>query len=78
MLVCGKRAKVLGRVCMQMTVVDVSAIPEAREGDRVHLLGGQGPDAIRVEELADWWGTITYEVFCVLGLNPREYQGMSS
>ncbi len=78
MLVHGKRAAVLGRVCMQMTVVDVSAIPEAKEGDRVHLLGGKGPDAILAEELADWWGTIPYEIFCVLGLNPRAYQGESS
>ncbi len=77
MLIHGKRAAVLGRVCMQMTVVDVSDIPEAGEGDRAWLLGGRGPDAIRAEELADWWGTIPYEVFCVLGLNPRAYQGTS-
>jgi len=71
MLVHGRRAPIVGRVCMQMTAVDVTGIPETRPGDVVHLLGGEGPQSIRVEELADWWGTISYEVFCLLGLNPR-------
>ena len=35
------------------------------------LLGGSGPLAIRPEELAEWWGTISYEVFCALGRNRR-------
>lgn len=72
MLVHGTRAPVLGRVCMQMTAVDVTQIPQVSAGDRVHLLGGEGPNAIKAEELADWWGTISYEVFCLLGLNQRE------
>lgn len=73
MLVAGKRVPVVGRVCMQMTAVDVSEVPEARAGDKVWLLGGDGPEAIHPCELADWWGTISYEVFCLLGMNPREY-----
>jgi len=69
----GRRAKVLGRVCMQMTAVDVTDIPDAAPGDDIWLLGGEGAGVITPEELAGWWGTITYEVFCLLGLNRREY-----
>jgi alanine racemase len=73
MLVHGRRAHVLGRVCMQLTAVDLTNIPQARVGDEVFLLGGEGEQAITAEELAAWWGTITYEVFCLLGQNSRTY-----
>lgn len=72
MLIRGQRAPVLGRVCMQLTAVDLSALPEADIGDAVCLLGSQGSERISVEELAAWWGTISYEVFCLLGQNRRE------
>jgi len=72
MLIRGTRVPVLGRVCMQLTAVDLSRVPQAEPGDEVFLLGG-GENAITVEELAAWWGTITYEVFCLLGQNTREY-----
>lgn len=75
MLVRGRRAPIVGRVCMQMTAVDVGPGRDVRPGDEACLLGEQagpdGRDAITAEELAAWWGTIPYEVFCVLGLNPR-------
>lgn len=73
MLVQGQRVPVLGRVCMQMTAVDVSAVPRACAGEEVVVLGRQGHASISVEDLAQWWGTISYEVFCVLGQNPRVY-----
>lgn len=73
MLLRGRRVDILGRVCMQLTAVDLGSVPEAAMGDEVHVLGGTGENAIRAEELAAWWGTITYEVFCLLGQNPREY-----
>jgi alanine racemase len=73
MLLRGRRVDILGRVCMQLTAVDLGSVPEAAIGDEVHVLGGTGENAIRAEELAAWWGTITYEVFCLLGQNPREY-----
>ena len=73
MLLRGRRVDILGRVCMQLTAVDLGAVPEAVVGDEVHILGGPGENAIGAEELAAWWGTITYEVFCLLGQNPREY-----
>ncbi|WP_022661268.1 alanine racemase [Paucidesulfovibrio longus] len=73
----GERVPVVGRVCMQLTAVDVTALAEsgksAQVGDEAFLLGGEGPGRISPEDLASWWGTITYEVFCLLGLNRREY-----
>lgn len=75
MLVRGQRVPVLGRVCMQLTALDVSRVPGVAAGDDVFVLGGEGPGAITAEELANWWGTIPYEVFCQLGQNAREYTG---
>ena len=73
MLIHGRRAPVLGRVCMQLTAVDVTRIPEARAGDEAWLLGGGGAEAIRPEELARWQGSIPYDVFTSLGRNTRVY-----
>lgn len=77
MLIHGKRVPIRGRVCMQMTAVDVTDLMgEGRgvvPGDEAYLLGGPGPDAITPKDLAGWWDTITYEVFCLLGMNRREY-----
>lgn len=69
----GSRASILGRVCMQLTAVDITGREDVRPGDTVHLLGGHGEGHISAEELAGWWGTISYEVFCILGLNRRVY-----
>lgn len=76
----GARVPILGRVCMQMTAVDVTALmgqggngDSVKPGDRAWLLGGPAPGAITPAELAGWWDTITYEVFCLLGMNPRTY-----
>jgi alanine racemase len=73
MLIAGRRAPVVGRVCMQLTACDVTDIPDVRSGDWAVVLGGEGKLAITAEELAGWWGTISYEVFCLLGLNRRVY-----
>lgn len=73
MCLAGRRVPILGRVCMQLTAVDVTGLPAVHPGDVIHLLGGDGPGAVSADELALWWGTIPYEVFCLLGLNPREY-----
>lgn len=72
-LVAGKRANILGRVCMQLCILDVTEISGVRPGVQAALLGGEGPQAIRPEELAGWWGTIPYEVFCLLGLNRKTH-----
>ncbi|MDR0466211.1 MAG: alanine racemase, partial [Deltaproteobacteria bacterium] len=69
----GKRVPVLGRVCMDMIFIDLGATPEAQVHDTVWLLGGPEPNAVSVHELADAWGTISYEVFCLLGRNTRSW-----
>ena len=63
----GKRAPILGRICMQMTIVDVTDIPFVQPGDPVTILGGNGPESISPAEIGDWAGTIPYELFCTLG-----------
>ncbi len=65
LLIRGRRAPIVGNVCMDMCMADVSGIPEAREGDPVVVFG---PD-LPVEELARALGTIPYEV--LTGISPR-------
>jgi alanine racemase len=60
-LIGGKRCRVLGRVSMNMFVVDATSARGAKEGDEVVLLGPQGKDRITAEELGEWEGTINYE-----------------
>lgn len=66
-LIKGKKAKILGRVCMDQFMVDVSKIPEALEGDRVTLLGFDGKEHISAELLGDLSGRFNYELVCDLG-----------
>lgn len=61
-LIGGRRAPVRGRVCMNMTIVDVTHVPEAALGDEVVLLGAQGEERLSAEQVAGWIGTINYEV----------------
>lgn len=61
-LIRGHRAKILGRVCMNMTVVDVTDIPEVEPEDEVVLIGTQGEETITAEDVAAKVGTIQYEV----------------
>lgn len=76
-LVRGRRAPVVGRVCMDLTLVDVTNIPGVSLGDEVVLFGKQGDAIIRAEEVADWAETISYEIFCgITSRVPRIYVGM--
>ena len=61
-LIRGVRAPIRGRVCMNLTMVDVSDIPEVALEDEVVLLGGQGEEQISAEQLASWAQTINYEI----------------
>ncbi len=61
-IIRGKRARVVGRICMDQMMVDVTDIPGVQPGDDVILLGGEGDAAISAEELASWSDTISYEV----------------
>ncbi|NLV58049.1 MAG: alanine racemase [Clostridiales bacterium] len=76
MLVHGRRAPVVGWVCMDQTMIDVSETPDVQVGDPVVLLGTQGDETIDAEELAAWAGTISYEVLLAITRRvPREFVG---
>ncbi len=66
-LVHGQRAPVVGRVTMDMCMIDVTDIPGVRVGDEVVILGAQGGQRIDAEELAELAQTLHYEVLCSLG-----------
>jgi len=66
-LVRGHRAPVRGRICMNMTMIDVTDVPDVREGDEVVLLGTQGAERVKAEQVAEWTGTINYEVTTRIG-----------
>ena len=66
-LVHGRRAPLRGRVCMNLCMVDVTHVPDVAAGDEAVLLGAQGDDVITPELLADWLGTIPYEVLTLPG-----------
>ena len=75
-LIRGKRAKIVGRVCMDQFMVDVTDIPGAAFMDRVVLIGKDGKDEITVEELSKLSGRFNYEFVCCLGKRiPRVYTG---
>ena len=65
MLLHGQRVPVVGRICMDQCMLDVSALPSAREGDTVTVFGGE----ITVDELAERAHTINYEIIC--GISKR-------
>lgn len=74
-LIHGKRARILGRVCMDQFMVDVTDIPEIKFMDRAVLVGEDGDDRITVEELARLSGRFNYEFVCCLGKRiPRVYE----
>lgn len=73
-LIRGKRAPILGRVCMDQFMVDVTDIPEARELDQVTLLGKDQEDCITMEELGNLSGRFNYEFACCISKRvPRVY-----
>jgi alanine racemase len=71
-LVRGRRAPIVGRVCMDQTMIDVSGIPGVRQGDEVVLIGEQGPERLSAEDVAERLGTVNYEVVSeILARVPR-------
>ena len=68
-LIRGQRAPIRGRVCMDQMMVDVSQIPDAREGDLVTLIGRDGDVGITMEEMGDLSGRFNYELAC--DISPR-------
>lgn len=75
-LVKGERATIIGRVCMDQIMLEVTRIPSVEVGDVVTILGVDGKEKIDATEVADWLGTINYEVLCGLTKRvPRIYLG---
>ena len=73
-LIHGRRAPIVGRICMDMLMIDVTDIDSVRPGDVVTLLGKDGDGEILCDEFAAWCGTITHEILCRLGKRlPRVY-----
>lgn len=73
-LLRGRRVPVVGRVCMDQCMIDVTSIPEVRVGDEAVLFGRQGEESLTVEEVAAWMGTINYEILCLISKRvPRLY-----
>lgn len=66
-LICGRRAKIIGRVCMDQCMADVSDIPRAAENTVVTVIGSDGDEFITMEEMARLMGTINYETSCLIG-----------
>ena len=67
MLVRGRRVPILGRVTMDLTMVDVTDVPDASVGDEVVLFGEQGDASLTLEEVASGSETIPYEIMCTIG-----------
>lgn len=73
-LIRGKKAPILGRVCMDQFMVGLEEIPDAKEGDTVTLIGADGDEKITMEELGGISGRFNYELACDLGKRiPRVY-----
>lgn len=74
-LIRGRRAKILGRICMDQMMVDVTDIPDAAEGDSVTLVGCDGDERLPVEELSELSGRFPYEFVCDISNRvPRVYE----
>lgn len=73
-LIGGQRAKQVGRICMDMCMVDVTDIPHVQPGDIATVLGSDGAECITANELAYKAGTIPYEILCAVSSRvPRVY-----
>ena len=76
-LVCGRKVPIVGRISMDMTVVDITGVPDVRSGHVATLLGSEGGEAITLDEVAELAGTISYEVLTHLTRRlPRVWTGL--
>ncbi|MEG2428898.1 MAG: alanine racemase [Oscillospiraceae bacterium] len=75
MLIKGKRAKIIGNICMDQLMLDVTNIPNIAVGDVVTVVGADADECITFDELAQKIGTINYELVCLIGRRvPRVYK----
>ncbi len=74
MLIKGRKAKVVGRICMDQCMIDITDIENVNVGDTVTVVGRSGSEEISMDDVAAWTGTINYEVVCLVGKRvPRVY-----
>ena len=74
-LIQGRRAPIVGLVCMDMIMVDVTDLAPVQVGEIATLIGQQGEESIWADEVAAWIGTIPYEILCGIGSRvPRLYE----
>ena len=75
MLVRGHRCRVLGKITMDVCMLDVTDLPGVRAGEMVTLLGTQGAETIGVHEMAAWADVIAYEITCGVSKRvPRRFE----
>lgn len=73
-LIHGKKAPILGRICMDQFMVDVTEIPEAKELEEVTLMGRDGEEVLSVDTISEQAGRFPYEFVCDIGKRvPRVY-----
>ncbi len=66
-LIHGRRAPIIGRICMDQTIVDVTGIPQVQVGDTVIIIGADRKEEITAGQIAEQCGTISHEIVCRLG-----------
>lgn len=66
-IIRGRRVPVIGRVCMDMTMADVTDVQGVQTGDEVIIIGEENGESITADDIAHWTGTISYEVLCGIG-----------
>ena len=66
-IVNGQFAPIAGNICMDQCMLDVTDVPDVKEGDEVIIMGSDGTNTILADEIADATGTINYEIVCAFG-----------
>ena len=73
-IIHGIKVPIIGRICMDQFMVDVTDVPDVAEGDEVVLIGSEGSETITMEEIARQSGMLNYELACIIGKRvPRVY-----
>ncbi|MFO7604950.1 MAG: alanine racemase [Desulfurivibrionaceae bacterium] len=75
-LIGGRRAPILGRICMNACLADITDLDRVKAGEEAVIMGSQGREEITADEIAGWSETISYEILCLFGgRNQRRYLG---
>jgi len=73
-LIRGNKVPIVGTICMDLSMCDITGLKDVRPGEKVVFLGSQGQETIVGGDIAGWAGTISYEILCSVGQrNNREY-----